>query len=120
MSLMQIGLESMRFRAYHGCYPAERAHGNDFVVSLSVKVEDRDVLRTDALETTTDYAGLYAICREEMEQPKNLLETVTALIASRIMAEFPEVQELTIKIMKERPPLTGEVGGSWVSRTVRR
>ncbi len=120
MTGIQIGLAGMEFFAYHGCYPEEKEKGNWFQVDIQILVKDRDSAHTDELSQTTDYAAIYQICREEMEVSRNLLETVSGLIADRVMQEFSEVLEVDIRVSKKNPPVVGVVKESWVRRIVTR
>lgn len=120
MSTLLIGLDGMQFFAHHGCYPGEREQGNWFEIQLQVIVPDNDAAQKDELSRTTDYGLLYQICREEMEIPRNLLETLSYKIASRILQDFPEVLEVDIRVSKKNPPVVGEVKESWVRRVLKR
>lgn len=120
MSVIQIGLNGMQFFAFHGCYPGEREQGNWFELHLKVTVPENDSQHTDELSATTDYGFLYQICREEMEIPRNLLETVSWKIANRIMSSSPEILEVDLKVCKKNPPVVGEVKESWVRRVLKR
>lgn len=120
MTGIQIGLAGMEFFAYHGCYPGEKEQGNWFQIDIQILAKDRDIGHSDELSLTTDYGAIYQICREEMEVPRNLLETVSGLIANRVMQEFPEVLEVDIRVSKKNPPIVGVVKESWVRRVVTR
>ncbi len=117
MNTLTIGLEGMRFFAFHGCYAEEKVNGNWFEVQVTITVEDNLASQTDRLEDTTDYGLIYKICKEEMEIRRNLLEKVCWEIGTRILQEGPEIIQAEIKVIKQNPPIAGEVRESWVSRT---
>jgi 7,8-dihydroneopterin aldolase/epimerase/oxygenase len=107
---MLITLEGMRFHAFHGTYPAERVLGTSFVVDVQVKVASADKMAaTDNLANTLNYESVYQICRLEMQEPRNLIETVVAGIIARMKHQFEGMEALRVRVRKEHPPLGGKV-----------
>lgn len=106
---MCIGLESMRFYAYHGVLPQETQVGNYFTLDLQVWAEVSASLTSDALEDTVSYAELYEVIRREMAQPSKLLEHVVGRISRRILAEFPLIDRVRLTLRKDNPPFPGQL-----------
>ena len=105
---MKISLSGIRVRAFHGCLPQERTIGNDYLVNLSVDVEETEAaLCNDDLAGTVDYARLYGLVREEMAIPARLLEHVCYRLVQRVLHEFPLVQQAEVTITKLAPPILG-------------
>lgn len=104
-----IGLENMKFYAYHGHYEVEQTVGNHFLVNLSVETDAFAATQSDRLKDALDYQRLYAVVKEEMEIPSHLLEHVANRIATKIEAEFETVIRIRVKISKINPPMGGEM-----------
>jgi dihydroneopterin aldolase len=99
-----IELSGFKFFAHHGCFDFEREQGNDFEVDLVVNLSSiEESAKSDSLEHTLNYAILYNIIREEMEKPRNLLESVAYSIAERV-SKCEKVDSGVVKISKYNPP----------------
>ncbi len=103
----------MQFYAYHGYYPEEREHGNDFMVNLTLELPTTQGGESDLLDNTLNYELVYNIVKEEMDIVSHLLEHVAARIKTRIEQEFPSITTSTVRVSKKNPPLRGPV--AWVS-----
>lgn len=108
--------------AHHGVMSQERSIGNEFSVSLQVNYPltypagDASLAEyPDELAGTISYADLYTIVKEEMDKPRNLLETVAAAIASRITAQYSQIDSGNISITKLTPPIAGFTGSATVT-----
>ena len=110
----RIILEQMSFFANHGCFVAERIIGNTFTVDLAVDFDFSRAESTDNLADTLDYSRLYALVKEEMQRPANLLESVAGRIVARIEREFPAITGGVIKLKKSAPAMGGQLGASGV------
>jgi dihydroneopterin aldolase len=109
-----IALEGMRFHAFHGVHEAEQLLGGEYVVELQVKFHIAKAVEKDDVDETINYETIFQICRLEMEQPRKLLETVVAAIMARMKHQFPKMQGLRVRVLKQNPPLGGRVAASWV------
>lgn len=105
----QVGLEDVRFYAYHGLFSEERVLGNWFVISVQVS-KNLDSISFEDIDQTFDYGLIYSICKEVMTEPVDLLETVAASIANRLKQTFDDLSSYEVHICKEQPPL-GMTGG---------
>lgn len=118
-----ISLEKMRFFGRHGVFEHERRNGNEFEVNLNVfypgdtfarpVVEEEEIpnlTHSDELEDTISYVMLFDIVKEEMDKPRNLIETVAQSIAERIKADYPFCSKIECKITKIKPPIPGFTG----------
>lgn len=99
----------MEFHAFHGCLEHEQQLGNTFVVSLSIELDTHLAGQTDKLEHTLNYQLVYDIVKEQMEVPSKLIEHVAQRILDVAFKEFPQIQELEVKLSKLNPPLGGKV-----------
>lgn len=121
---LQISLSQLRFHAHHGVLPQEREVGGDFIVSLQLYIDQYDAqqaLYHDQLCGTINYAEVYDLVRDEMQQPAQLLEHVVARIARRLIHTYDKLRQVDVKLTKCTPPIAGWDGqGVSVSYTQRR
>jgi dihydroneopterin aldolase len=101
-------LRGMGFYAYHGVHPEERRLGQRFVVDLEVELDLVPAGRSDTLEATVNYGTLYHAVRAIVEgEPRQLIEAVAEAIARTILADYPLVQAVTVRVWKLAPPIAG-------------
>ena len=117
--MMTISLHQLRFHAYHGIYQEEKVLGGSFEVNLHARYTPPQLPVAD-LNHTVNYAKLYALVKQEMEQPCPILETFVTKLATDILAQFSIVEEVEISIIKLRPPIIAVEGSVGVSFTLKR
>lgn len=109
-----IYLSNLRFRAYHGVLPQERVEGNDFIVNIRLAYDFGKAMETDDVADTLSYADVYQLVQQEMQQPSNLLEHVVGRIGKRLLAEFPLIKAIDLKLTKVNPPMGADCDGAGV------
>lgn len=114
----KIALTNIRFFAFHGFYPEEQLLGNEFFLDIACFITDDMGVKEDDLTNTINYESLYTLAKEEMAEPKKLLETVVENLLNAIKAQFTVVTEVEINLRKNNPPFGGdlaiaEVGLHW-------
>ena len=110
--LMTIELKGLHFFAYHGLYAEERKTGNEFEVNLAVSYLPVSGTITH-LDDTVNYSLLYELLKTEMQNPRNLLETLVMEVTETIHLSFPQIKKIEIAVTKLHPPIpkfTGTVG----------
>ena len=70
---------------------------------------------TDDLDHSLNYEEVYAICQEEMDSPRHLIESVAKSIAMRVRSRFPDSGKIIVRLEKLKPELGGAVGKAVVS-----
>ncbi len=111
-ALITVYLNQVRFFAYHGLFEEEQKTGNEFEVNLAVSYDPGSEL-IDELAETINYASLFSILQEEMQKPRELLETFVMEVADLLHKNYPSVKKIDISLSKLNPPIakfTGEVG----------
>lgn len=104
-----IFLENVRFYAYHGVAPQETLVGNEFTISLQLKVDFGRAAETDEVTDTVSYADVYEVLKEEMAVPSKLLEHVCGRIVRRLFHDFSEIEEVSIRLGKRNPPMGADI-----------
>jgi dihydroneopterin aldolase len=119
--LDKIYVNGMEFYGYHGVFPEENRLGQRFYVDIAVSVDLKKAGETDDLEHSVNYGELYQACKEIVEgTPSKLIEAVAEKIAASILATFPLVLDITVKIIKPDPPIPGHYESVAVEITRRR
>lgn len=104
-----IRLENLGFYSYIGVGQQEQEVGNEFSVDCEIEVS-ADKFVSEELDTTVSYAEVYALIDEIMKLKWRLLESATKAIAERIFEKWPEVGQVSVKITKRTPPISGIQG----------
>ena len=109
MANYQVSIDDIRIFAFHGLYPEERILGNWYTLDVLVESESQPNF-SDDIANTIDYSQIYAICKQVMASPVDLLETVAESIAQRIKSDLSQQVSVLVQISKENPPM-GISGG---------
>ena len=76
-------------------------------------------METDSVDDTISYADVLQVVKREMAQTSKLLEHVAGRIARAVIAEFPGVEAVKVKVVKENPPIGANCDGAGVEVEVR-
>lgn len=109
MGEFTIELRGLQFYSFHGLYEEEKKAGGEFVVDVWAKFPDLEQGLKSIIDTA-NYASLFAIIKEEMEEPRELLETLAQSICEKIHSRYSFLHRIEIKIEKKKPPITGITG----------
>ncbi len=109
MANYQVSIDDIRIFAFHGLYPEERVLGNWYTLDVLVESESQPNF-SDDIANTFDYSQIYAICKQVMANPVDLLETVAETIAQKIKTDLSDQVSVLVQISKENPPM-GISGG---------
>jgi dihydroneopterin aldolase len=107
MGLMEVN--GIRVYAFHGCLQEEGRIGGNFRVDVSVEGDFSLAETGDDLTDTVDYGRVTAIVNEQMAMRANLIEHVARRILEALLAEWEKPFFWTIRVVKERPPINGDV-----------
>jgi len=109
-----ISIHDLRLYGRHGVGAQERQVGGEFAVDLTVGCPLDEAVATDQVETTVNYAELCRVVSEEMAVASQLLEHVAGRMARRILADFPRVDWVEVRVKKLNPPMGADCGGASV------
>lgn len=104
-----IEVNGIKVYAYHGCLPEEAGIGGHFRVDVSVRGDFSKAETSDELADTVDYGRVTAIVQEQLSVRSKLIEHVAARILSGLKAEWPQHGPWRVRLVKERPPIEGDV-----------
>ncbi|NLP43528.1 MAG: dihydroneopterin aldolase [Peptococcaceae bacterium] len=101
-----IHLRGLEFYAYHGVLPAENGLGQKFIVDIDMYPAIWPI-DSDSIDRTINYAEVYAVIKDCMENKKyKLIETVAEAIADRVLKEFP-CERVRVEVHKPNAPIPG-------------
>ncbi len=102
----RIVLRGLEFFGRHGARPEEERLGARFVVDVEMEVAFEG--KGDDLDATVDYAAVYRLVAGVVEKERfYLIEALAERLAARLIAAFPEVQHLVVRVHKPHAPLPG-------------
>lgn len=105
----RIRITGLKVFGHHGVDPAEREHGQDFVVDIEIETDLRLAGASDRLEDTVDYSPLIKEVQRIVSQERyDLLEALAARIAEAVL-EDSKVSATTVRVAKPDPPLDADL-----------
>jgi dihydroneopterin aldolase len=103
----RITLRGMQFQGRHGVSAEERAQAQPIEVDVIVRLDLSTPARTDDLADTVDYASLFDLAREVVEERSfQLLEALAGAIADAILTAHPAT-DVEVRVRKPKAPLSG-------------
>lgn len=105
----KIFITGMEFYGYHGVYAAENQLGQRFRVDLECGLDLSTAGQNDDLVATVNYADAFLLIQSIMEQEPHvkLLERLAQKIIDTILAQYPQVEEVMVRVIKPDPPIRG-------------
>jgi 7,8-dihydroneopterin aldolase/epimerase/oxygenase len=101
----RIVLRGLRARGRHGCLPAERELGQEFMIDVTLGLDVRPAATDDDLLRTVDYGALADRLVAVVEgEPVNLIETLAERLAA-LCLDPPQVKEVEVTVHKPSAPM---------------
>ncbi len=103
----EIFVNGIRAYGFHGVFEEENRKGQWFVADLKMRLSLAEAAASDDLEKTVDYSRAAAIAKEciEARPPFRLIERLAGTIAEKILAAFPRVSEIEVRVRKPDAPV---------------
>lgn len=103
-----ITLKNMDFFGHTGVLPKEKENGQLFTVTAELFFDEISGAETDRLEDTTNYAELYDLIRELVENDRSdLIEHLAKKICDVILDYSPECIKTAVTVSKPDAPVDG-------------
>lgn len=104
----KILMENLTFYGYHGVLEEEKTLGQKFHINLSLYADLSQAGKTDQLEYTVNYAEVYELVKEIVENKRyDLIEALAENICDAILNQFNKITEIEILIKKPQAPVNG-------------
>ncbi|NAS23701.1 dihydroneopterin aldolase [Herbidospora sp. NEAU-GS84] len=105
MGLDTVSLKGLRARGRHGCLPAERELGQEFVVDATLFLDVRPAAAGDDLSKTVDYGALALELVAVVEgEPVDLIETLAERLAA-VCLRHELVENVELSVHKPAAPI---------------
>ncbi|GIH23740.1 dihydroneopterin aldolase [Acrocarpospora phusangensis] len=100
-----VALRGVRARGRHGCLPAERELGQEFVVDATLFLDTAPAAASDDLSKTVDYGALAGeLAAIVSGEPVNLIETLADRLAQACL-RHDLVESAEIRVHKPAAPI---------------
>jgi dihydroneopterin aldolase len=104
----RITLRGLRFAGRHGVNPEEQLTAQPFEVDLVLRTDLSRPAETDELADTIDYAAAFRVVAAVVEDRSyRLIERLAGAIAEAVLADFPAVDDVEVRVRKPKAPLPG-------------
>ena len=104
----RITLRRMVFVGHHGLTEQERSRPQPLEVDVELYLNLQPAGVDDDITHTVDYGHAFEICREIVEATNfKLLEAIAEGMAQELLAAFPPVAQVAVRVRKVQLPLTG-------------
>ena len=102
----RIFVKGLSLHAYHGVMPHEAKVGQSFALDLSLDVDLSEAARSDRVTDTVSYdAVVQAAARAFCAQRYRLVEAAAGAVADAILAQFPRVTRVRVRVHKPHAPI---------------
>ncbi len=102
----QVLIEALELHAYHGWHRHEGEFGQPFLINLELETDIGAAASSDDLNDTLDYAKIVTTVRRLFVDTRyKLVETAAAAVAQGLLAEFPAVTLVDLRVRKLKPPI---------------
>ena len=99
-------INNLKLYGYHGVRKYEKKNGQDFIFNICVHIEDKGLKNSDNLEDTLSYSDVIKeVNKINNSQKFDLLETLSRVIAEKIISMSGPVKKVDVRIEKPRPPI---------------
>lgn len=121
MTTDRIVLVDMAFEARHGVHAHEKATPQRFEVDVDLGLDLQPAGLEDDLARTIDYGRVYETIRVIVESTTfNLIEALAEAIAHELLADFPALDEVRVRVRKPQVQLGGPLAYAGVEIRRRR
>lgn len=104
----KILLKGMAFYGWHGVLREEQVLGQRFTIDAELYASLAKAAETDAIEDTVNYAKVYEVIWDIMNNQRfALLEALAREIGKQILLQFSLVEHAVITVHKPSAPIPG-------------
>jgi dihydroneopterin aldolase len=111
----RVVISQLELHAYHGWHPHEGEFGQPYTIDLELVTDLTQAAETDHLSDALDYGAIVATTRRIFTGKRHkLVESVGVELAKGLLAQFAEVEEVFVRVMKLKPPIPEHIGAAGV------
>jgi dihydroneopterin aldolase len=102
----RIFIKGLSLHAYHGVMEHEAKVGQTFGLDLDLEIDLGEAARSDKVADTVSYdqvveAASQAFCAQRYR----LIETAAGAVADAVLARFPRIRAVRVKVHKPHAPI---------------
>jgi dihydroneopterin aldolase len=98
----------MEFEGHHGVSDEERADPQVIELDLELQLDLRAAGTSDDLAQTVNYAGIFELCRAQVEDHSyHLLEAIGEAVAADVLAHDERIERVAVTVRKPGVPIDG-------------
>lgn len=116
----KVFVEGIKIYAYHGCFKEEALIGTNFQVDVELDTNLSTPANSDNINDALNYQAVFTIIKEQMAIRSNLLEHVGKRIVESLFAEFPQIDNIRLKVAKLNVPLGGHIDSTAIEYNLKR
>ncbi|MBD5781433.1 dihydroneopterin aldolase [Pelagicoccus sp. NFK12] len=114
-----VFLEGIELFGFIGVLEDEKRNGQTFYIDVELGVDLRKAGRSDILAQTVNYAEVFALAEQLMDEARcDLIESYAEQLSEEIFSYFDLVQEVSVTVRKPEAPIDGKFRA--VGITIRR
>lgn len=92
----------------------EQVVGNDFSIGLRIGYDFMKAMSSDCVEDTLNYAAVFQLTQKTLAQPVALIEKAAGNVVNALLAAWPCVSSIDLKMIKHNPPMGADCDGAGV------
>ncbi len=117
----QVLIEGLELHAYHGWHPHEGEFGQPYTINLELVTDLTTAAGSDHLRDTLDYGAIVATTKRIFTTHRyKLVETAAVELAKGLLAQFAQVEEVSVRVLKLKPPIPEHIAAAGVALRLRR
>jgi dihydroneopterin aldolase / 2-amino-4-hydroxy-6-hydroxymethyldihydropteridine diphosphokinase len=103
--MFKIIIKNLNLFGYHGVRESEKKNGQNFCFNIEILLNSSDIPATDNLDDTLNYSRVIELVKDiNSSQRCDLLETLSRVMAGRIMEMSLLIERVAVRIEKTSPP----------------
>ena len=111
----KVIISQLELHAYHGWHPHEGEFGQPYTIDLELLTDLTRPAGSDHLSDALDYGVIVATTRRIFtERRHKLVESAGVELAKGLLVQFPEVDEVFVRVLKLKPPIPERIAAAGV------
>jgi len=99
----------LKLFAYHGVNPAEKREGQYFLLDIEASLPLEKACLSDSIGDTVSYAAVIkTVSRVFALQPDDLIERAAQRVADALLAEYPPIERVFVRLKKPDAPIKAD------------
>jgi dihydroneopterin aldolase len=111
----KVVISQLELHAYHGWHPHEGEFGQPYTIDLELLTDLTLPAGSDHLSDALDYGIIVATTRRIFTEKRHkLVESAGVELAKGLLVQFPEVDEVFVRVLKLKPPIPERIAAAGV------